>query len=791
MAGLRGDLPCRSIFHLLPVKAAKYERIHTRKICEPILFASCYLAFMSLRLRIILLAGCCILPAALLLAGSQWQLRQARESEVRQALFELAASEASGIETTIAGARQFLTALQRTPAIMDRNAPLCSAWLSRLRRDYPGYASIRADSVSGRVFCSSDPGQAGFDGNTPYFQAALEHGFAVGTYSLSRSGRPELPLGLRITDYDGEALGVLTIGLDLDWLAQNLPGQLPDDATVTVLDGNGSTLVSLPRPAQEPGAADRRPMLQSSVKLDNGLKVIAERPERSAYAVLDRTTRDGAMLIAAALLLVCVFADWFGRRFIRAPVNRMLATTDKLHRGDFSARTGFSTDRSELAKLGAGLDSLAAELENRQTAQYDTERQLRELATTLELRVAERTRALVDANQRLLQETEQRQQIQTELSQAQKLDALGRLTGGVAHDFNNLLTAVLGSLEIVSRRVQDPKLTRLLDIAIQAARRGAELTAHMLAFSRKQELVLRPVDINATVSGMRDLLTRTLGKMVRLDYDLSEDLWHATADAVQLEVALLNLAINARDAMPGGGSLLFRTRNIRALEGPHSVAALAPGEYAMVAVIDTGEGMPPEVQSRVFDPFFTTKGVGKGTGLGLSMVYGFTRQVGGTVTIDSSPGKGTAIGLYLPRAPKDAETAASEPVEAGAMEPLSLLLVDDDDMAREAIAAMLRELGHRVTEAGDGASALDLAMVSDTFDIVLADFAMPEMNGVRFAAELRTFRPKLPVLLVTGYTDREALDGWLQQGGRTLSKPFGRTELRRELRLCLGISGLA
>jgi signal transduction histidine kinase len=676
---------------------------------------------------------------------------------------------------------------------MDRNAPLCSAWLARLRRDYPGYASIRADSISGRVFCSSDPGQAGFDGDAPYFQAALDHGFAVGSDSLSRSGRPELPLGLRITDYDGAALGVLVIGLDLVWLAQNLPSQLPADATVTVLDNTGSTLVSLPatRLAPDPSGVDRGPMLQSSVTLGNGLKVIAERPQRSAFAVLDRTTRGGAILIAAALLLVCIFADWFGRRFIRAPVNRMLATTDKLHRGDFSARTGFSSDRSELAKLGAGLDALAEELESRQNAQYDTERQLRELATTLEMRVAERTRALVDANQRLMEETEQRQQIQTELSQAQKLDALGRLTGGVAHDFNNLLTAVLGSLDIVSRRVQDPRLIRLLDIAVQAARRGAELTARMLAFSRKQELVLRPVDINASISGMRDLLTRTLGKMVRLEYDLAEDLWHATADSVQLEVALLNLAINARDAMPSGGSLTFRTRNIQAEEGPHSVAALTPGDYAMVAVLDTGEGMPPEVQSKVFDPFFTTKGVGKGTGLGLSMVYGFTRQVGGSVTIDSSPGKGTAIGLYLPRAAIDAETAVAEPVEDEPMAPLSLLLVDDDDMAREGIAAMLCELGHRVVEAADGASALNVLRESATFDIALADFAMPGMNGVRFAAELRTFRPNLPVLLVTGYTDRDALDGWLQQGGRTLSKPFSRAELARELRMCLGISGLA
>ena len=748
---------------------------------------------MTLRLRIILLAGSCILPAAILLAGSQWQLRQARESEVRRELSELAATEASEINTTIGGARQFLTALQRTPAIIDRNAPLCSAWLARLRRDYPGYASIRADAVSGRVFCSSDPGQAGFDGDAPYFEAALEHGFAVGSYASSRAGRPELPLGLRITDYDGAALGVLVIGLDLDWLAQDLQSQLHADATVTVLDGAGSTLlrVSATRPAPEAEVADQGPMVQSVVSLGDGLKVIAERPERSAYAVLDRTTRGGAMLIGAALLLACIFADWFGRQFIRAPVNRMLETTDKLHRGDFSARSGFSRDRSELAKLGAGLDALAEELEKRQRAQTDAERRLREFAATLEKRVAARTQDLVETNERLLLETEQRQQIQTELSQAQKLDALGRLTGGVAHDFNNLLTAVLGSLEIVSPQVQEPKLKRLLGVAAQAARRGAELTAHMLAFSRKQDLVLRPVSVNAVICGMQDLLTRTLGTMIRQDYDLTEDLWHATADPVQLEVALLNLAINARDAMPGGGSLIFRTRNVHVAEGPHSVTRLPPGEYAMVAVIDTGEGMSAEVQARVFDPFYTTKGLGKGTGLGLSMVYGFTRQVGGTVTIDSTVGKGTAISLYLPRALADAESTASDPVEDGTMEPLSLLLVDDDDLARETIATMLRELGHRVVDVADGEAALNLLRESDTFDIALSDYAMPEMNGEQFASHLHTFRPNLPVLLVTGYTDPQALERWHDRGGQALRKPFSRAELARALRMCLGVSGLA
>ena len=736
---------------------------------------------MSLRRRMILLAGVCILPSVVLLAGTQWQLRLSRETEVRREIAELARSEASEIGTIVAGARQFLTALQRTPAIMDRNAPLCSAWLARLRQDDPGYASIRADDLSGRAFCSSDPGRASFDGGNPAFRAALANrGFATGTDAVSPlTHTPELPLARILTEDDGTPSGVLVIGLDLGWLAHDLAARLPPDASLTVLDRSGAVLLRVA------GSADAAPAVRDTTEDasgwilgratvgNSGLQVIASRPKQTAFAALDRATRDGAVLIGLALLLACLAAAWIGRRFIHAPIQALLVTTERLRGGDFAARSNLTTGDSELTLLGTGLNALAEELERRDQAQADAEARLRQLAATLEQRVVQRTRALAEANERVAAEAEQRQRSQAELAQVQKLDAIGKLTGGIAHDFNNLLAAVLGSLELALKRVEEPRLQRLLTVAMQAAQRGARLTSHLLAFSRKQGLVLQPVEMNAIVSGMGDLLARTIGTLVRLHYDLAEELWPAIADPVQLEMALLNLAINARDAMPEGGTLAFRTRNVHVADGPPAGATLSPGDYAMVTVTDTGEGMPPEVLAKAFEPFFTTKGPGKGTGLGLSMVYGFARQAGGTVTIDSTPGRGTAISLYLPRAAAMPAADAVPSAAADAPAPtLHVLLVDDDPMVRETTREMLLELGHAVADTADPAAALQSVREQRAFDLLVADFAMPGMTGAQLAEQARALRPHLPVLIVTGYADAGALCGTPERGWQVLQKPF-------------------
>ncbi|MBM1171219.1 response regulator [Microvirga arabica] len=367
----------------------------------------------------------------------------------------------------------------------------------------------------------------------------------------------------------------------------------------------------------------------------------------------------------------------------------------------------------------------------------------------------------------------ERKLMEMRLRQADKMQALGTLAGGVAHDFNNLLMAVLGSLDLASRRApDDPRLTRLLQNATYAAERGASLTQRLLSFSRQRDLRLQAVDVNQVIAGMGDLLTRTLGGVIRIERQLTDELWTAMVDPDQLELAILNLCINARDAMAENGVLTLSTRNEAVEEG--RITDLAGGDYVVIAVADTGTGIPPEVLARVLEPFFTTKEVGKGTGLGLPMVYGLAQQSGGTVTIHSTVGVGTTVELYLSRA---VEAQGGTPLEEQSIAPdapkVRILLVDDDAEVRTVTAAYLNEMGHRVVEAADGSSALDILKADDQLDVLIADFAMPGMTGTELADKAREVRSGLGILLVTGYADPKRVpEGYLM-----LHKPFTRADL--------------
>ena len=367
----------------------------------------------------------------------------------------------------------------------------------------------------------------------------------------------------------------------------------------------------------------------------------------------------------------------------------------------------------------------------------------------------------------------ERKLMEMRLRQADKMQALGTLAGGVAHDFNNLLMAVLGSLDLASRRApDDPRLTRLLQNATYAAERGASLTQRLLSFSRQRDLRLQAVDVNQVIIGMNDLLTRTLGGVIRIERHLHDGLWAAMVDPDQLELAILNLCINARDAMAENGVLTLSTRNETVNDG--RITDLLAGEYVVISVTDTGSGIPPEILARVLEPFFTTKEVGKGTGLGLPMVYGLAQQSGGTVTIQSAIGAGTTVELYLSRAAIEKEDAPREDKAVASDAPkVRILLVDDDAEVRTVTAAYLTEMGHRVVEAADGTSALDILRADDQLDLLIADFAMPGMTGTDLADTARKIRPDIGILLVTGYADPKRLpDGYLM-----LHKPFSRAEL--------------
>ena len=410
------------------------------------------------------------------------------------------------------------------------------------------------------------------------------------------------------------------------------------------------------------------------------------------------------------------------------------------------------------------------------TEAKEAEAALREVNETLERRVDERTADLSAALDRLQAEVGERLKAEDALRQAQKMEAVGQLTGGIAHDFNNLLTPIMGGLELIASRVEEPRLRRIAETALESTRRGAKLTGQLLAFSRIQRISMASVAVNEVIEAMQRLLRHTIGGAVKVETRLDPAAGHGICDANQLENAILNLAINARDAMPEGGVLTISTARVRLDEAPDHPA----GEFVRIDVADTGEGMSPEVLARATEPFFSTKPLGKGTGLGLAQVYGIAQQAGGTLRIDSAPGDGTTVCILLPAsaAPLPAGSGEAWPVEAarGAAVGAQVLVVDDDGDVRAFLAESLEGIGCKVVSAASGAEALE-ALRDWRPDLALVDYAMPGMNGAEAARAARETHPGLPIVFVTGYAESEQLEAALGGDVPVLRKPFTLAEL--------------
>ena len=415
----------------------------------------------------------------------------------------------------------------------------------------------------------------------------------------------------------------------------------------------------------------------------------------------------------------------------------------------------------------------------------------RRLNDELELRVHERTTELATANGQLLAQIEERERMEMTLRQMQRLEAVGQLTSGVAHDFNNLLTVVLGNISFLEKQFAqngiDGNMSRRLGYMRAAAERGAKLTDQLLSFSRRQRLEPKVLDLSGSVAGMHDLMRSTIGGTVHIKTRLTPKLWPALVDPTQLELAVLNLAINARDALGAGGTIEVSTANVT-LGHPQAPEEPAPGEYVEVCVRDDGSGMPDDVRSKVFEPFFTTKEIGKGSGLGLSQVLGFAKQSGGGVRIESAPGSGTSVHIYLPRTTAELtpNESTSELVLKSDHHGARIVLVDDDSAVRDVTAAMLRELGYEVLEVSSGGAALELLETTSTCNLCIIDFAMPGMNGAELAHHVRAKRPAMPVLFITGFAERTALNS--VNDSQIVSKPFVTGELAEKVRLALRAS---
>jgi hypothetical protein len=419
-----------------------------------------------------------------------------------------------------------------------------------------------------------------------------------------------------------------------------------------------------------------------------------------------------------------------------------------------------------------------------------TEEALRNLNETLEERVSARTEQLAQANQRLQNEMFERERAEDALRHAQKMEAVGQLTGGIAHDFNNMLTGIIGSLDLMQRYIADGRaheIGRFTEAAVSSANRAAALTHRLLAFSRRQSLDRKTLNVNELIHSLEDLIRRTKGDPIELTLRLADDVWPISTDVSQLENALLNLVINARDAMPDGGELLIETANVY-LDG-NDITTLEPvkaGDYLMLAVSDNGTGMTPSVRAKAFDPFFTTKPIGQGTGLGLSMIYGFAQQSGGHVSLDSLPNQGTCVRLYLPRLnllePERpvVETLGAAPTATCGE---TVVVVEDDPAVRMLVLDLLKELGYLAHEAADASAALPLLESELRVDLLVTDVGLPGMNGRQLAEIARQHRPGLKVLFMTGYAQKAAeRQGFLEDGMDMVAKPFSIEVLANKIR---------
>jgi signal transduction histidine kinase/CheY-like chemotaxis protein len=766
---------------------------------------------MRLSTRLVVLILVCLLPVMGAQAFSQYTLYRERQAQLDNLAMRQAELANGDVGDIVDRVRQFALAVAQFPDVHN-GGEACSQRLTTVQRGLPAFRFVAVHDLSGRLLCTSSAAltEAGGSLKSPLPDA----GVSIGRYSTNPAiSGAFLPISVRLQDQDLGSPLIVVAGLDLQWL-----GRRVDELQVRMhhaprlarsvlflTDGGGTVLARYPAAPEWIGRTlppDLLPLVTRAapavVRLPNpdvDARLVAVIPasvppiglaavETLSLPDLTRdlnqsVLRDG-LLLGFATVFAVVLAWITARRFIYHPTQDLLSAARRWRDGDLRAHATAGPPGSEFGALAQAFNAMASTLRSR-------ELERRAHTEMLGTEIAKRTSELSESSNRLHVEIAEREKTEAALHQAHKLQAVGQLAGGVAHDFNNMLATVMGSLELMERRVAQSeksgtsadaeRLRTLIERAIAAVQRGAKLTSRLLAFSRRQRLAARPTDLNQVVSELMTLAASTLGSRVRVTTELAADLWPAMIDPSQMEAALLNLCLNARDAMPEGGLLTIATAN-EVVEASDSPDALPPGDFVRISVADSGQGMTPDVLRRAFDPFFTTKGPG-GSGLGLSQVHGMVRQSGGMVRADSTPGQGTRVVLLLPRAASAAEAA---PVPRSAVRrgaPASLVLVVDDDHAVRAVTVeMLRDLGYEVAQAADGAAALALlAELPAAPDLILLDYAMPGMNGLQLARALRDRGISVPVALVTGYAELADSTGAESPLDALLRKPFTIQEL--------------
>ena len=742
---------------------------------------------MSLRTRLLILVIAAMLVPAILVG---LRFVQNRTSDINAALANLSATAndiSSDLDEKIQGTAQLHYGLARARDLDTSDKAACSAFLSAVREEYTQFTGILTIKPDGSLFCDSLRTNRTLDlRDREYFKQAL---VANGVVTLQPvfgrlTGISVLQIAYPVRSESGELKFILLASFNLQKFADYHDKRLSNEIGILLADKKGIVLAApdgmnwtepagasianselfrfaaeldgqpLREVTDRDGQTQVWAVARSPLGRDAGLHIMVGRSKDRLVAAANRRLYEDLAILAVASLLLFAGVWLLATMSVGRQVRRLATMATKLGLGDLSARIAPPHPGGELGGLMTLLNGTAESLE-RQRADID------------------------ELNQKL--------------SQSQKMEAMGQLTGGVAHDFNNLLTVILGNAEHLAERLAANKeLHKIAEDIATAAERGSDLTRSLLAFARKQPLMPRDIDIGQKILGMEQLLRRTLGEHVECEFGIDPGLWRASVDPGQLASALLNLVLNARDAMPSGGRLTVKVQNISLGEADVDVDGQArPGDYIMVAVTDTGTGMTAEVASRAFEPFFTTKDVGKGTGLGLSMVYGFAQQSGGSMQIRSEPGQGTVVKLFFPRvgAPQvNAAPPAGQRTTAAGSE--TILVVEDDDIVRGYVEGELKALGYRVIVTRNGPAALEILRGPETIQLLFTDVVMPGgLFGPELAREAARLRPDLRILMTSGYSEHpvEALDG-LGREVQILNKPYRRHDLAMMLRSVLKAS---
>ena len=743
---------------------------------------------LGLRARILAPVAMVALPALALVVYMNVGRRHREIEIITDNALRLARLAAADQERLIEGNRQLLIALSQSHDILAGDPGQCHAYLKRLLEQYgTRYTNLGVSDLEGAVQCSGVPGpQLSVAGRSYFTLAVRDRTFAVGDYVVSRrTGRHAIGFGYPLIDPGGEVRGVVFSTLNLNELNEPITAQeWPANMTLTVTDRHG-TIVSrhpdaerwlgrtLPEDdiarlvaatgkvtteQEEDGQAHLVGFAAVTRPANTGLSVRVSVAKSEALRAVNRAMYEGLIALGLVAGLIMAGAKAASDRLILRPVGELMKATHRLDQGDLSARAASSTTVPELSELGKAFDHMAATLEEQEAA---------------------RVRAEIE-----------RKKLEEQYQQAQKLDAIGRLAAGVAHDFNNILTAIIGFAEMLLNE-SDLSAKHKADVnEIQkAATSAATLTRQLLAFGRREMVQPAVLDLNRLVEGLGGMLGRLIGAHIDIGYQLASDLDPIKADRGQIEQVILNIIVNARDAIAHGGRITVETKNLALDEGSSRDLSLTPGPYVFLAISDTGCGMSADVQEHLFEPFFTTKAIGMGSGLGLATVYGIVKQSGGALSVYSEVGHGSTFKIYLPRAAGSHVAAEPliQPRESTGHE--TILVAEDDDRVRELACRVLSRYGYAVIAAANGEQALSLCeQHPGPIHLLLSDVVMPGMNGPELAELLKTIRPDLKVLYMSGYTDDAIVrQGVLLHNTPFLQKPFSPARLAEKILEVLGV----